>query len=288
MFKSNPGTAALGPEHHEFSIVSDEHFAERTHGEIDEVPLEIGRLSEIATDLRRARSAEDRQLLVRTMLRTLGFNWLCYCRFTQIGEMVSDAMYYGTFSPGGWPRRYFGEKHYEVDPRLCFASRYEWPLIWDLPGLAKSREHGVDPLRVQRFVDDAEGAGMRSGITFGLINPRNLDNSVIHFSSSTPGKGWIVDSVVGQAYAVGLGLHEFLMQRIAPPNLAHDMTGLSEVQRRILVYITSGMSDKEIAEQLHMSAHNVDYHLRQLKKRYGAQNRVQLAYIAGRFLSASA
>jgi DNA-binding NarL/FixJ family response regulator len=44
------------------------------------------------------------------------------------------------------------------------------------------------------------------------------------------------------------------------------------------------LSDKAIAEQLNMSPHNVDYHLRQLKKKYGAQNRVQLAYMAGRML----
>ncbi|MHA2941321.1 LuxR C-terminal-related transcriptional regulator [Ralstonia mannitolilytica] len=52
------------------------------------------------------------------------------------------------------------------------------------------------------------------------------------------------------------------------------------MQRQILEFITSGLSDKAIAEQLNMSPHNVDYHLRQLKKKYGAQNRVQLAYMA--------
>jgi DNA-binding NarL/FixJ family response regulator len=56
---------------------------------------------------------------------------------------------------------------------------------------------------------------------------------------------------------------------------------ISQVQRRILSALTQGMSDRQIADQLQMSTHNVDYHLRLLKKRYGAQNRVHLAYLAG-------
>ncbi|MDE2288750.1 LuxR family transcriptional regulator [Pandoraea sp.] len=285
MHKFAPGIQGTQHEYREFSIIGDEQIAACKSTEKISDSTMLGQFSGASSDLRNAKTPEERQMLVRTMLRTLGFNWLCYCRFTQIGEMVSDALYYGTFSPAGWPKRYFAEKHHEVDPRLCFASRYEWPLIWDLSILANAREHGRDSLRTQRFIEDAERAGIRSGVTFGLVNPRNLDHSVIHFSSATPGKGWIVDSVVGQAYAVGLSLHEFLLHHVATPNLAHDMSGLSEVQRNILNYITNGMSDKEIADQLNMSIHNVDYHLRQLKKRYGAQNRVQLAYITGRFLS---
>jgi DNA-binding CsgD family transcriptional regulator len=57
---------------------------------------------------------------------------------------------------------------------------------------------------------------------------------------------------------------------------------LSAMQRRILTCLAAGMSDKEIAIKLHTTAHNVDYHLRLVRRRYGATNRAQLAYIAGR------
>jgi DNA-binding CsgD family transcriptional regulator len=57
---------------------------------------------------------------------------------------------------------------------------------------------------------------------------------------------------------------------------------LSDLQRRILNFTASGLSDRAIAQQLNMSRSNVDYHMRQIRKKYGVLNRVQLAYLAGR------
>jgi DNA-binding CsgD family transcriptional regulator len=42
------------------------------------------------------------------------------------------------------------------------------------------------------------------------------------------------------------------------------------------------MPDKLIASQLNLTLHNVDYHLRRLRKRFGVHNRVQLTQAAMR------
>jgi DNA-binding CsgD family transcriptional regulator len=49
------------------------------------------------------------------------------------------------------------------------------------------------------------------------------------------------------------------------------------VQQEILRAVERGLSDKEIAARLGISTYAVDYHMRQLRRQFGARNRVQLA-----------
>ena len=51
---------------------------------------------------------------------------------------------------------------------------------------------------------------------------------------------------------------------------------LPTTQQYILQHLLQGRSDKEIANRLDLSAHTVDYHMRQLRRRFAARNRVQL------------
>jgi DNA-binding NarL/FixJ family response regulator len=63
-----------------------------------------------------------------------------------------------------------------------------------------------------------------------------------------------------------------------PPEPA-DSAGRGDISARqqlILEHLQQGRSDKEIAYRMQLSTHGVDYHMRQLRRRYGARNRVQL------------
>jgi DNA-binding CsgD family transcriptional regulator len=162
-------------------------------------------------------------------------------------------------------------------------------LVWDLAslpavGVARHGATAAHAAQLARFVADADQAGLRSGVTFGLVNPRGPDHCVVSFGASHPSRAWIADIVVGQAYATGLGVHEFLSRQAWPPAPRAQGPGLSAVQHQVLSSLTRGLSDREIAWQLDMSSHNVDYHVRQLKKKYSVQSRVQLAYLAGRLM----
>ncbi|RDU98074.1 helix-turn-helix transcriptional regulator [Trinickia dinghuensis] len=238
------------------------------------------RVSEIAADLSAAHSPHERKQLLRIALRTIGFDWFCYCRLTRLGEIVNRVRYFDLCSPPGWAQRYVDQRYFDIDPRMAFACRHDWPLVWDHETLAAEPTITAESnARMQRFIEDAEGCGTRSGIAFGLVDPGSLEHSVIIFSSVNPTSGWINDRVVGQAYALGLGVHAFLAGQMA--SMAQTPT-LSDLQRRILNFTASGLSDREIAQQLNMSRSNVDYHMRQIRKKYGVLNRVQLAYLAGR------
>jgi DNA-binding CsgD family transcriptional regulator len=246
--------------------------------------LRTERRSEIVADLRGAQTSEERERIVRSMLRTIGFDWLGYARITRIGDTFQKTLFFRTYKPPQWAKRYVNERYFEIDPRMQFACRYEWPFVWDLSYLVSA--HYIDPrdARAKRFLDDAESAGLRSGVIFGLANPRGLEHTVISFSSTHPTKDWIADSIVGQTYAVGLSIHEFLTRHTNPSDMDTVALDLSDLQRKILNFVICGLSDREIASHLNTSSHNVDYHLRQLRKKYNVQNRVQLAYIAGRLM----
>ena len=246
------------------------------HGE----PNGSDRVSEIATDLSAAHSAHERKQLLRIALRTIGFDWFCYCRLTRLGEMVNRARYFDLCSPPGWAQRYVDQRYFDIDPRMGFACRHDWPFVWDHGTLSAQRPITEESNeRMERFLEDAQSCGTRSGIAFGLVDPGSLEHSVLIFSSVNATSEWINDRVVGQAYALGLGVHAFLAEQMA--SMARTPT-LSDLQRRILNFTASGLSDREIAEQLNMSRSNVDYHMRQIRKKYGVLNRVQLAYLAGR------
>ncbi|MHA2941320.1 autoinducer binding domain-containing protein [Ralstonia mannitolilytica] len=129
------------------------------------------RFSETAHDLRTAHGPQERQLLLRAALRSIGFDWLCYYRVTRIGESITRVLYFRAYSPPSWPKRYVDERYYEVDPRLAFALRYEWPLVWDLTDLGATPTAPADAERLHRLLQDAERAGLRSGISFGALSP---------------------------------------------------------------------------------------------------------------------
>lgn len=221
--------------------------------------------SEIATDLANAHSPHERKQLLHTALRTIGFDWFCYCRLTRLGQMVNRARYFDLCSPPGWAQRYVDQRYFDLDPRMAFACRHDWPLVWDHETLRTESTAANDETseRMRRFLEDAEGCGTRSGIAFGLVDPNSLEHSVMIFSSVNATSEWIDDRVIGQAYTLGLGVHAFLAEHMA--SMAQTPT-LSDLQRRILNFTASGLSDRAIAQQLNMSRSNVDYHMRQIRK----------------------
>lgn len=84
----------------------------------------------------------------------------------------------------------------------------------------------------------------------------------------------------GKSIAAGLTLSRILANRPAVnerlTSIEVQTSGLSPVQGDILRCLARGLSNKEIARNLVMTSYNVDYHLKCLRKRFAARNRVQL------------
>lgn len=229
-----------------------------------------------------AETPAQRELLVRGMLSAIGFNWFAYgVTRLERGRHVAKS-FFTTYAHPAWTQRYFGERYHEVDPRHLDAPRSGLPLVWDLADI--DARLAAQPLsgRARHFAEDFRDSGIRSGVFFHLTSPNTPNERVvISLMSSLRGCDWIVDPVLGQALTLGLCMHEFLTRHVRPVRPAEaPRRGLSDLQQNILQCLMRGQSDKEIAYGLRLSPHVVDYHMRQLRKRFAVRNRVELVNAA--------
>lgn len=241
-------------------------------------------IGQLAQHLLAAPDTGHRQSLMRAALRAAGFDWLCYCRVLRIGEFVSRCAWFDTYSPPGWPMRYAQGRFFEIDPRPGVTAFIEWPRAWEIDTLFTGTRAPRCEAFARDFVSAARQYGILSGVGFGVSTGHPLEQSIVMLSSAQAGSAWIGDTTLAHAYVIGTALHALVEARARHLLPAPSGERLSDAQRAILRFVTQGFSDREMAGELAMSPHNVRYHLRQLKKIYNAQNREQLAYIAGRLL----
>ncbi|MGY3204788.1 LuxR C-terminal-related transcriptional regulator [Streptomyces sp. TE5632] len=64
--------------------------------------------------------------------------------------------------------------------------------------------------------------------------------------------------------------------------------GLSDMERRISYLVSVGMTNRQIAKRVHLSAHTVNYHLRKIYRKLGINTRVELASGAATYSSRAA
>jgi len=74
----------------------------------------------------------------------------------------------------------------------------------------------------------------------------------------------------------------------AGPRHAACWATLSEMERRIAYLVSVGLTNRQIAKQVHLSAHTVNYHLRKVYRKLGINTRVELAHGAATYSSRAA
>ena len=239
----------------------------------------------LLTALLAAESPCERHRTVRALLQALGFEWLA------CGTLVRDeagwrpAAFCTSLIDADWLQRYFAQQHHEVDPRWREALQSSLPCIWSLDQWDEGSAAPGAGTHFARFVADLRATGMQSGALLALPGRRADERWLLSLLSRTPGSAWIGDAVLGQLLNLSLCLHEFYLQHTRWPPSGPAEPGdevLNPVQRDILLQLAHGASDKQIARELQLSSHAVDYHMRQLRRRFAARNRVQLTQAAQR------
>lgn len=72
------------------------------------------------------------------------------------------------------------------------------------------------------------------------------------------------------------------------PQLATCWSDLSDMEQRIAYLVSVGLTNRQIAKQVHLSAHTVNYHLRKIYKKLGINTRVELAHGAAMYTQRAA
>jgi DNA-binding CsgD family transcriptional regulator len=227
-------------------------------------------------------TASQRESLVRGSLADAGFDWMAYCVMSGHGNLSAPKSSFTTYGNPGWNHRYFDERHYEVDFRHSEAPLSGLPVVWDVDDFKPSRRGRAPSLRERRFFEDLRDSGIGSGVFFQLPSAtRPEERIVISLTSAAPDCSWIGERVLGRALSLGLCVHELLSHHMRTIDDGFDRSSrLSAFQIGIIECLRRGQSDKEIARALNMSTHAIDYHMRQLRRRFSARNRVQLVAAA--------
>lgn len=229
--------------------------------------------------LLQARSATERQRLVRAALAAIGFDWLAYGKVRMQGGVPVPTSFFATYAEPHWTAQYFQNRLFELDFRHAEAPPSGLPRAWSVDELAsRSCEH--EPQQRQ-FAQALRGSALNSGVFMNLASPGGRhERTVVSLSSSACQRAWIAHSVLGQSVMLALAVHEFLSLHVHGSGDADPLGQVSPVQCDILRGLALGESDREISQRLQLSAHTVDYHLRCLRRRFSARNRAQLVCAA--------
>jgi DNA-binding CsgD family transcriptional regulator len=230
-----------------------------------------------------AEAPATRQQTVRTLTRSLGFDSLVYGRFARQGDRWLPQAFCTTYADLGWLQRYVCASYHRVDARLACALRSSLPCIWSIDTLRQPEESTAASSLTQAFLDDLGTTGARSGALLGLpgSHTSGAERHVLSLSSRNEGSAWLNDALLGQVLTLGFCLNDLYTHHLPSPDPAPtSVTPMNRTQQAILQYLACGLCDKQIAWRLALSLHTVDYHMRQLRKRFGARNRVQLIQAA--------
>lgn len=225
-----------------------------------------------------------RQQTVRALTRSLGFDSLVYGRFVRHGDRWLPQAFCTTYADLSWLQRYVCASYHRVDDRLACALQSSLPCIWSIDALRQEPD-AEDASLTQAFLDDLCSTGARSGALLGLpASHTGAERHVVSLSSRNEGSAWLNDALLGQVLTLGFCLNELYAHYLPSPAELQPAegvhSGLTPLQRAILDCVARGLGDKQIAALLSLSSHNVDYHLRQLRRRFSVRNRVQLTQAA--------
>lgn len=250
--------------------------------------------SRFARDLIATTSARQRESVVREKLDGIGFEWLGYYTSRRLAAGGASRTFVRTYAPTEWSQQYFEQRYHEVDPRLVRQQRSSLPLVWDLRSIDETIEQQPASPRSRRFQSDLHGSGIGSGIFCRVVttDSQMVEETAISLVSSEASRRWIDDRVLADALTFALSLRDYLSQRVRIDAPVVNETGddaagggagnLPPAQQAVLRHVASGLTDREMAHELGISPHAVDYHLRQLRRRFGVRNRVQLVAAAAR------
>lgn len=240
----------------------------------------------IAGALARARTAAERNRMINGLLHLVGFSTFAYFALESNVKQAERLFLHEAFVPPTYRGDYVKQGYHEIDPRTLAARRANAPMVWDLYHL---REQSIgssigtpEDRAVDGFLSTMRDDGMCSGLMFAMPIPGTRLSAFMSFTAPRRSRDWITSATVEQSLSIALSVHAFALPQLTAASRSCATNSLTPFERELLMGIAEGASDKEIGRRLDTSAHNVDYHLRKLRKRFGVANRIELTYLTSK------
>lgn len=234
----------------------------------------------VAETLAHAQGAAERNRIVTSLLRLTGFSTFAYFALEFSRDRVESLYLHEAFTPVTYRGDYVTQRHHDVDPRTLCTRQSSAPVIWDLQHLRDGAPR--DGERFEGFLRTMRDDGLCSGIMHSMAVPGTRLHAFMSFTAPRRSREWIAPATIEQALSIGLSVHRFASPLLVAASRERAADTLTPFERELLLGIAEGASDKEIGRRLDTSSHNVDYHLRKLRKRFGVANRIQLTYLTSK------
>jgi DNA-binding CsgD family transcriptional regulator len=214
---------------------------------------------------------------IRHALQAAHFDWMSYGSVVRRDGVSTTTRLFASHANPQWMKLYFGEGFQEIDSRLEHAMASTLPFAWSVGDLAEWTERAPMTRAQLRFPELLRGCGIESGVLVVLpAGLRSNEHTVVRLSSRKPGRVWIDDSVLAQAFMLALCLHELLTIHMCVADGSERTAAVSPTRQEILWHLAQGQSNKQIAHRLQLSADTVKYHMRELRRHFKVRNRMQL------------
>ncbi|WP_406126728.1 response regulator [Streptomyces sp. NBC_00989] len=122
--------------------------------------------------------------------------------------------------------------------------------------------------------DDYVYGALRAGASGFLVKDMALDDIIGAVRVVAAGDALIAPSVTRRL------IHDFASSRPEPVRVQRELTGITEREREVLTLVGSGLSNTEIAAELHISVATAKTYLTRLFTKLDARDRVQLVILA--------
>lgn len=213
----------------------------------------------IAPLVEAANHGRDLVSAVTAIVQSLGFDTFMYGLTTVYRPGHDSFAYVFTTLPPEWVRYYDQSAYIEVDPRIEAAMASSLPYIWD-----RSTERGKST-RIDRFIDDAAGYGICSGVSF-LLPDSNRASVILCLNSLLP----VVDAQrramlvanFGTMLTFGYYFHELFMRKVVEAGVPSRLEGapLTTRERECLTLAANGLTTEDIAERLGIKPRTAQFH----------------------------
>ncbi|MFI5884359.1 response regulator [Streptomyces sp. NPDC051554] len=122
--------------------------------------------------------------------------------------------------------------------------------------------------------DDYVYGALRAGASGFLVKDMALDDIIGAVRIVAAGDALIAPSVTRRL------IRDFASSRPEPVRVQRELTGITEREREVLTLVGSGLSNTEIAAELHISVATAKTYLTRLFTKLDARDRVQLVILA--------
>nr|7R3I_A Chain A, PROSS optimized variant of RhlR with 61 mutations [Pseudomonas aeruginosa PAO1]7R3I_B Chain B, PROSS optimized variant of RhlR with 61 mutations [Pseudomonas aeruginosa PAO1] len=201
-------------------------------------------------------------------VRRLGFDYYAYCVRHPIPFTRPRIFMFGNYPPA-WQEHYQAQNYFAIDPTIRHCLRSGNHIVWSDDLFADAQE----------LWDDARDYGLRHGATHSCMAP----NGVMGFLSVARSSPAISPHEREELRLRMRCLIELLHQTLTElnhPSLQSNPVCLSHREREILQWTADGKSSGEIAIILSISESTVNFHHKNIQKKFDAPNKTLAAAYA--------